>query len=101
MALDYEFENESKRRITIDDLNYGNLFMYDHTLFMLLSDNGEYGFFYIDKEDENDGRYETVFVAVDLSEGTLKEFDGCECITLINKDLRVKINEQDLVEWIS
>lgn len=85
MALDYEFENESKRRITIDDLENGNIFIYDHTLFMLLCNSGGYGYFYIDKEDDKGERCETIFVAVDLSDGTLKEFESCECVTLIKK----------------
>lgn len=50
MALNYEFENKSKRRINIDDLENGDLFIYDHTLFMLLSNSGGYGFFTLTKK---------------------------------------------------
>lgn len=100
MALNYEFENKSKRRISIDDLENGDLFIYDHTLFMLLSNSGGYGYFYIDKEDDKGERCKTIFVAVDLSDGILKEFESCEYVTLVKKDLTIQINEQDLAEWV-
>lgn len=100
MAINVNFENKSKRRITVNDLENGDVFIYDGTPYMLLTNGGKYGYYYIDKDDENCGRFNCNYYAVELSQGILRDFDGSEAITLIEKDLEIKIDKDDISEWM-
>ena len=100
MALSLKFENKSKRRITINDLTKGNIFIYENTLYMLLSNTGENGYFYVEKDDNCCGKEECDYFAIDLSRGILRDFHGSEVISLIEKDLEIKVDKEDISEWM-
>lgn len=100
MAIEIKFEDKSKRRITVNDLKSGDIFIYDGTPYMLLTNGGKYGYYYIDKDDDNCGRFDCDYYAVDLSEGILRDFEGLEEVSFITKDLEMKLNKEDIREWV-
>jgi hypothetical protein len=99
MAITINYENKSRRRITICDLEKGDIFIYDRTPYMLLNNGGDYGYYYIDKDDNDGGRYECEYIAVDLSQGVLREFEGAEEIGVIEKELTIKVDLKEIREW--
>lgn len=100
MAIKFNYENKSKRKITVGDLANGNIFLYNGTPYMLLVNGGMYGYYYVDRDDDEYGRVECDYFAVELSNGILREFEGLEEVAVITKDLEIKVNKDDITEWM-
>lgn len=80
----------SKRHLTINDLEEGNLFLYDGILFLMIRQNNV---------DDRLLDIEEIF-ALNLEENELAIFTTADCVSLIDKDIIIDYTNEDLKEWI-
>lgn len=84
----------SKRRIIVNDIKKGALFLYNDKVYMKLDRDDHL----IDQEHCD--REEIECVALDLENGTLIGFEADMTCDLLNKEIVITYDNGDIKEWI-
>ena len=92
--MKFQKVHTSKRRITINDIERGSLFIHNDKVYMKLDRDDHL----IDQEHCD--REEVEYVALDLENGVLVGFEEGITCDLLNKEIVITYDNGDIKEWI-